>query len=135
MVLNGSFDAIGHKRDKVANALYKVASSEIEEISIQPIAQNNKYRLSMPAVDAGQYAIWVALIDKPQTRKIAQGVHRGKDVIYKNIVSSMDSPLLWGGEEKKLDLTAKKSVQTQSVVVFAQNPINGRIVAAGRLKI
>lgn len=134
MVLNGNHDAIGHKRDKVVHALHKVASDEIAEISIDPVAQGNKYRLSMPNIEAGQYAIWVALIDKPQTRKISQGVNRGQDVVYKNIVSAMDSPLLWGGEEKQLDLSAKKSQSTQSVVVFAQNPINGHIVAAGRFR-
>lgn len=133
MVLNGSVDAVGHKREKVSKALFKVASEEIKKIGVKPL-DNGKYRLDMPGLETGQYAIWVALVEKPLKRKIAQGKNRGQEVIYKNIVSSLESPMIWPGNEGPLDLSVSLSESQIRIAVFAQDQLNGHIVAAGQYR-
>lgn len=133
MVLNGSVFAIGHKREKVSRALNRVASKEISEIPIK-LLDNGKYRLDMPGVETGQYALWVALVEAPLTRKIAQGKNRGQEVEYKNIVSSLKSPSNWSGQEGPLDLSVELSDTQIRLAVFAQDQVSGHIVAAGQYR-
>lgn len=133
MVFNGHIDAIGHKQEQVDEALHKAAIKGVENIKIEAL-QNGKYRMNMPEVNTGQYALWVASVEKPLQRKISQGKNRGQDITYKNILSSFESPMMWDGTPQTLDMTAGLSETQSALVVFAQNQMNGRIVAAGRFQ-
>lgn len=133
MVMNGKYDAIGHKQDKVDAALFKAASDEIEAIRIKP-AKDSEFKLTMPEVETGQYSIWVAITKTPLERSIIIGRNKGQSVLYEHIVSDLTSPMIWSGEKRSFDLSADFGDDKQSVAVWAQNQITGEIVAAGQYK-
>ncbi|MAE51787.1 MAG: hypothetical protein CMH27_08245 [Micavibrio sp.] len=134
MIMNGRYDAIGHKKEKVDAALFQAASQDIREISISP-ASNNQFSLVMPDVETGQYSIWVAITSAPVSRSILIGNNRGQSVLYKHIVDDLKSPMIWSGDARSFKLSADLSKNKEGVAVWAQNQVTGEIVAAGQYKL
>lgn len=133
MVINGRYDAIGYKKDKVDAAIFKAASEEIKDIQIAKV-KDNTFKLTMPAIETGQYSLWVAVTNTPIERSIIIGKNKGQSVLYEHIVSDLTSPMIWSGDTRSFDLTADFGDNKQSVAVWAQNQITGDIVAAGQYK-
>ncbi|MFP4314478.1 MAG: DUF1223 domain-containing protein [Alphaproteobacteria bacterium] len=133
MILNGRYDVIGHKTAQVDKAFSDAARNGLQKIRIQKL-DDNTFRLSMPQIDKGQYAIWVALILKPAEREIQQGKNRGQNITYQNIVNSLASPMIWSGDPDELDLSAELDDSHEKIVVMAQNQIDGHIMAAGQYR-
>ena len=133
MVMNGRFDAIGHKKDKVDAAMFKAASEEMAAIEITPAGQQD-FKLKMPKIETGQYSIWVAITNAPIERSIIVGKNKGQSVLYEHIISDLTSPMIWSGEARAFDLSADFGENKHAVAVWAQNQITGEIVAAGQYK-
>ena len=131
MVMNGKYDAIGHKKEKVDAAIFKAASDDIRKIQITSM-EDNKFSLIMPAVETGQYTIWVALTSAPIERSIIIGRNKGQSVLYEHIVNDLKSPMIWSGDARSFNLSADLGPNKESVAVWAQNQITGEIVAAGQ---
>lgn len=133
MVINGKFDAIGYKKDKVNAAIQKAAAKNIGAIKITP-AKPGVFSLSMPAVTSGQYALWVAITNKPMERAIMIGKNKGQSVLYEHIVSDLISPMIWNGDVRSLNLSVTLPATKDGLAVFAQDQTSGEIVAAGQFK-
>lgn len=131
MVINGKYDAIGYKKEAVSKLINKAARYRMPEIKISDLGNGN-YRLGMPDVPTGQYEIWVGITEKPLERSIVIGKNKGQSVLYENIVSDLQSAMLWSGEARNFDLSAPLTPSKAAIAVWAQDQITGEIVSAGK---
>ena len=131
MVVNGKYDAIGYKKDKVDAAIFKAASEEIKTIQITPL-KSSQFKMTMPEIETAQYSLWVAITNSPIERSIILGKNKGQSVLYEHIVSDLKSPMIWSGDARSFNLSADLGEKKESVAVWAQNQITGEIVAAGQ---
>lgn len=134
MVLNGKFDTVGYKEDKISSALFKAGTEDIPQIAVKPADTTTRFTLGLPDVAQGQYDIWVLITEQPLVRSVLVGKNRGQSIIYENIISEMSNAMKWDGKAQDVTLTAGLNANKKALVILAQNAQTGEIVAAGQLK-
>lgn len=134
IVINGTYDAVGYKLDEVSEEMWEASAQKIAKISIIKTGQENLFDLSFP--DIGEqtqkdgYDIWLATTEKPHRAKNKAG----QKIVYSNVVGTMTRLDIGQSykDKKQLRIAANLKDRHKGFVVFAQNPQNGRIVAAGQ---
>jgi hypothetical protein len=130
LVVNGQYEVVGYKKERVDRALGKAAARNIPRLEITAV-DKGKFTLKMPALPKGDYGLWIAVRDKPIDLKIAEGLNAGKNKTYKNIVSNLAMPLEWDGAPKIMNLEVTLGDKQNGFAVMAQNKVTAEIVAAG----
>ncbi|MEM6781828.1 MAG: DUF1223 domain-containing protein [Pseudomonadota bacterium] len=133
MVVNGHMDVIGYQAEKISAALVKGRADRIDEIDITRRAEG-VFEVSLKPQDLSgrQAKLWMATIDKPHRVTIASGANKGKNMVYANILNSLNEQGNWDGTEKRIAVSPQLTDSQTGFAVFAQDTQTGRMVAAGQ---
>jgi len=132
-VINGKYEMVGSRKNKVLNAIEKVDENE-ELKNIKISLDKNNVTINLPALPQSQYIVTVLEHGARHTQSIPSGENRGRTVNYTNPVQNLEALGTWGGNESAVNYEIKNSQDAKAIVVLIhdRNP-TGPIVAAGKL--
>ena len=137
MVFNGMLDVMGQRTQHVLKTLdHMAAVSTLQPISLQPLEESDHYQISFDALEDHENmpaTIWLAHIDQDHDVVIADGANRGRDIIYKNIVSEMKELETWDGGSLTFTFGPEMQENHKGFVVFVQSQTTGKILASSPL--
>lgn len=139
LILDGRYDIVGHKEDKIITALaYALDKSPVRRLGIAANDQTGGYSLFPLNVEednlpAEPWQIWIALYDAPHDVTIAGGRNKGKAVRYRHIISAVQDGGSWDGRAPLPLAVTLTAGQAGFVVIASQGP-QGPIAAAGEFK-
>jgi len=132
MIINGDKEFVGSRKNEVKKNLEEAKA--LAQISISDLTPNAA-KLSLPAIENGDYYLWVAGVKTKHVEKIGRGENRNKTVTYSNIVLSLEHGARWDGHAKTINIALNETPEIDHYVVFAQNKAYGEIIAAGKINI
>lgn len=131
LIVNGSHSVVGNNRADVERVVATAGKDKVETLIISRKGQN-KLSVSLPQLGAGFYIIEALSYMPRHTENIRAGENRGKKVIYTNPVTDLRYIGRWNGEKKVLDVP---SLTGQHAVILIRDQQNGKIVAAGKIRL
>ena len=133
MMINGRYDVLAHKHQRVADQLIVAAKQDTVarlDITAQK-GEKGAYHFTLPARElSGKGALWLAVYNKPHDTDIAEGANKGEHVRYVHIVSVLEKLGTWNGQAKQVVADLAPRDNHAGFVVLAEDA-KGRIVAAG----
>lgn len=137
MIINGRYDVLGNKYQRVADQLIAAArDNTVKSLDItSKEGKEGVYQFRLPQrdlPDAG--TLWLAVYDTPHNREIAEGVNKGKDIHYVHIVSVLEKLGTWDGSAKVVTADLAPRDSHAGFIVLAEDA-QGRIRAAGEYKL
>lgn len=132
MILNGHIDVVGYELENVSHALRKAQEDDIQMIDVRPDDKGG-FTASLKKIElkGNAVSLWMAVIDKPQSRTIAAGGNKGQEVTYYQVADVLIDLGEWDGAETTTHLTPQLSENHAGFVIAAQSTVSGRILAAG----
>jgi hypothetical protein len=133
IIINGRYDVLGHKIQRVADQL--IAAAKRNTVTRLDIAaqegEKGVYNFALPARElSGQGTLWLAVYDAPHDIDIAEGANKGEHLQYVHIVSVLEKLGTWDGRAKTVTTDLAPRDTHAGFVVLAEDA-KGRIVAAG----
>lgn len=130
MMINGHMSEIGYERQAITASIVKGRSERVQEILIRPKG-SGVYDFIMPRVTVNNSAeLWLAVYDKPHTVS-----RRGKSVTHYNIVRHFLPLGEWKGGVMQRAVFPLIGSDSAGFTIVAQNPDNGKVIAAGDYKL
>lgn len=129
MVVNGTREFVGSRSGDIASALS--SPSAVKPIAVS-MDTSNILTLELPALENGNYTLWVAGIQNSHEQNIPSGENRGRTVTYKNAVLDYASAGQWDGEKGTKQFEGFTTKGIDRYVVLAQENGYGPIKAAGQ---
>ncbi len=126
MVIAGQADVVGG-HPAIPAAIDEFAAI----VSPAPIAIDASGALSLPELTDAATLLWAAAVERRADVEIRRGENRGKTLAYHNIVREFTS--LDPRHPEPLPLAAWQKAGHDMVVVAAQNPRTGEILALGKV--
>lgn len=137
MIFNGLVDVMGHKTQQVLETLDHISAvSTVTPITPQSLEDSGHYQISLDAVevqDEMPATIWLAYIDQDHDVTVADGANRGRDIIYKNIVSDVKELQIWDGGALTFTVNPELEDKHKGFFVFVQSNKTGKILASSSL--
>lgn len=139
LVLNGRYEMVGYKLDKVAAGVAYVRDhNPVKRLGVTANDQKQGYSL-FPLTAEGEgvpetpWSLWLAVYDAPHDVTIAAGRNKGKKMTYRHIVSAVKALGPWDGATP-FPLTVDLGKGQAGFVVLATQGPQGPIMAAGEYK-
>ncbi len=137
-VVQGQFELVGSNKSGLMNALSKVREQNTDEILTADAIQNNHtitVTSEVNKVSSSQQLV-VALLQTHASTTISRGENSGITLAGYNVVRSLSvMPLLKNSNSMQIDLPSDLKGDNASVVVFVQNALSKKIVAATAVKL
>ena len=136
IVVNGRIDVVGHKFEKIKNAMTRAAPNAPQSITISKGAGND-YTAALPAIDNPQgkpIDLWLFIYDRPYELTVAEGRNRGKKLAFYNIVSDLQSIGRWDGTAQDKAVSVEFKDMNKAFAIIAQDSENGAVLAIGRYR-
>lgn len=133
MVVNGRVDAIGYLPKEIAKAFAQVRRSPITSLPVERIS-GGLYRANLPAIEAGQYNVWLFVYQQPKTVAVKDGGNRGKNLTYYNVVSKVGFLGKWDGAAKALKFDAKLNEDSKGFALLVQRASDNGVVLAAKVE-
>ena len=130
MVINGGKEFVGSRKHEANKNLSN--AKPVKPITMAGVTPNGT-QISLPQVNKGNYAVWVAGIDAEHKESIKRGENRGEMITYTNNVISFKQAGLWDGSAKTLNIRLDKKPNIDHFVIFAQKDGFGEIIAASKI--
>ncbi len=134
MVINGRYDVMGYKTERVTAALRRAKTATVVPLTITP-ETTTSFQIALPdqpAADPERHTLWLAVYDRPHDIIIAAGLNRGRPMRYERIVSAL-------GHSQEISRTVSVNPPLEShhggFVVILQDRDTGAILAAGDYKL
>lgn len=141
VVIDGIDHAVGSRENDIRRAISKTRKArEGLHIPLKVWAEGDE--LIIEAGDAPKgirvrpATIWLALVKKSETVKIARGENRGRTITYHSVVRNMTPVGRWTGKAVTLRLPkhALQNTNTDGCAVLLQQDKAGPILAAARMQ-
>jgi len=132
-VINGKYEMVGSRKNKVLNAIEKVEENkELKNIKIS--LNKNKVVIHLPVLPKSQYVVTVLEHGGRHTQSIPSGENRGRIVNYTNPVQNLEALGTWDGNNSTVNYEIKNLQNAEAIVVLIHDRSpTGPIVAAGKL--
>ena len=134
MVMQGAIDVVGYKMKDVIAGLEKAGGAGTAALEIKP-AGGGGFQVVLPDGVAGRGSVYLALFDKPHDLIVAEGRNKGQRMIYYNIVSAVEEPGPWPEGQAAMTVAPKLAKSHKGFAVLVQDPVSGKILAAGKHEI
>ena len=129
LVVAGEVDVTGSDRDGVDRAL-ELARANRSPVALEVPADG---RVALPALSLERPAdLWLATWVAPQRVRIERGENAGRTIVYHRVVCDLVELGRWGGGARLVPLPALRGDGHVGVVLVAQDPVSGRVLALGR---
>lgn len=128
VMINGRYEAIGYKGDKVSAALMKARSDNISSIAINK-GEGLMFNFTLPKVETGgaPASLWMMMVDKPHYSQ-----RRGKPIAYVNAAGLYQILGPWDGSAQTKSQPLMIGGIRKGIVIAAQDDASGKILALGR---
>jgi hypothetical protein len=132
MVINGAAAVVGSKPMDVVDAI-RAQEDKPNPVTVDLNRQGNTLLISAKArQNVGQSEIYVIRYEPSQVTKVRAGENAGRNLTYTNVVSSWERAARWNGRS---GFQARVKVRGDDpIVVLVQQPKQGRILGAARLR-
>lgn len=134
MVVNGKYDVIGYKKDKVLQTLEKASYHPLQNIQVTQDG-GTSYRLTLPETDLNSRKadIFAIAYNKPQSITLSAGPNRGKNMTYYNIASDVQKIEDWGGQELEMGFVLDLEESQEGFLIVIQDQDTKEILGFTRL--
>lgn len=140
LVIGGRIGVVGSSRDQVANGIAQAksiaaqcpirleAQSSASRVVISVAHLEANYRATCP----GQATLFLARVQREGRVRIGRGENGGREIIYHNIVRSLEPLGGWGGEAltREVDVPKTSPEGQDFLVAFLQSGVAGPILAS-----
>jgi hypothetical protein len=131
MVINGRYEAVGAKREKIAGFLKRAGNEPIAVIGLRR-QQGGVFLLMLPPLRGhDELRLYAVGYDDPQTVSMGGGENSGQTFVYANPVTMLRRLGPWDGRAEERAVTLKGA--PSHIAVIAQRGRGGPIVAAGKI--
>lgn len=141
VIIQGTVEAIGSRRDDVMALVARQQDGEIGENRPIPMTLNIKgerltVRLGKTKLPEDT-SVWLVAFARERTVVVERGENKGQMLSYHNVVLASDKIGEWSGKAAKFsaDLTTLRAADADGVAIIVQYDGTGRIIAAARTDI